>query len=193
MRAPAIRRPAPKRPPRPAGGAHDGLPPSRRRPDRPHALAVVHVDGKPFTGHPGDTLASALLGSGVTLMGRSFKYHRPRGPVTAGSAEPNALMEIGEGARVDPNTRATMVELYEGLSARSQNRWPSLDFDWARELARRGLLSRRASTTRPSCGRRASGRRSTSRSSAVRRPWTGFARTRSRPLREGDAALRRVW
>ena len=96
--------------------------------DRSQTLRFT-FDGKPFTGHPGDTLASALLGSGVTLMGRSFKYHRPRGPVTAGSSEPNALMEIGEGARVDPNTRATMVELYEGLVARSQNRWPSLDFD----------------------------------------------------------------
>ncbi|MFO1089252.1 MAG: sarcosine oxidase subunit alpha family protein [Hyphomicrobiales bacterium] len=96
--------------------------------DRSQALNFT-FDGKAFTGHPGDTLASALMGAGVTLMGRSFKYHRPRGPVTAGSSEPNALMEIGEGARVDPNTRATMVELYEGLVARSQNRWPSLDFD----------------------------------------------------------------
>jgi sarcosine oxidase subunit alpha len=86
-------------------------------------------DGKPFAGHPGDTLASALIANRVHLMGRSFKYHRPRGVVSAGSSEPNALVELGEGGRKEANTRATMVELYDGLIARSQNRWPSLDFD----------------------------------------------------------------
>ncbi|MEQ6250000.1 sarcosine oxidase subunit alpha family protein [Sulfitobacter sp. HNIBRBA3233] len=86
-------------------------------------------DGRHYTGHPGDTLASALLANGVRLMGRSFKYHRPRGPLTAGSEEPNALVELRGGARQEPNTRATTAELYDGLVARSQNRWPSLAFD----------------------------------------------------------------
>jgi sarcosine oxidase subunit alpha len=86
-------------------------------------------DGKRYTGHPGDTLASALLANGVRLMGRSFKYHRPRGPLTAGSEEPNAIVELRSGARQEPNTRATTAELFEGLVARSQNRWPSLQFD----------------------------------------------------------------
>lgn len=86
-------------------------------------------DGKRYQGHPGDTLASALLANGVRLVGRSFKYHRPRGVLSAGSEEPNALVELRTGARQEPNTRATTVELFEGLEARSQNRWPSLDFD----------------------------------------------------------------
>jgi sarcosine oxidase subunit alpha len=86
-------------------------------------------DGKAYTGHPGDTLASALLANGVRLMGRSFKYHRPRGPLTAGSEEPNALVELRDGARQEPNTRATTVELYDGLLAKSQNRVGSLRFD----------------------------------------------------------------
>ena len=86
-------------------------------------------DGKSFKGHPGDTLASALLANGVRLMGRSFKYHRPRGPLTAGSEEPNAIVELRSGARQEPNTRATTAELYDGLVAKSQNRWPSLAFD----------------------------------------------------------------
>jgi methylglutamate dehydrogenase subunit C len=86
-------------------------------------------DGESFQGFAGDSLGSALLANGRMLMGRSFKYHRPRGPVTAGAAEPNALVELRSGGRKEPNTRATMIELYEGLEARSQNRWPSLDFD----------------------------------------------------------------
>ncbi len=86
-------------------------------------------DGKDYKGHPGDTLASALLANNVRLMGRSFKYHRPRGPLTAGSEEPNAIVELRGGARQEPNTRATTAELYDGLMARSQNRWPSLAFD----------------------------------------------------------------
>ena len=86
-------------------------------------------DGKPFEGHPGDTLASALMANGVHLIGRSFKYHRPRGIVCAGSSEPNALVELREGGRKEANTRATVVELFDGLVAKSQNCWPSLDFD----------------------------------------------------------------
>jgi sarcosine oxidase subunit alpha len=87
-------------------------------------------DGRRYAGHPGDTLASALLASGVRLVARSFKYHRPRGILTAGSEEPNALVELRTGARREPNTRATVVELFDGLEARSQNRWPSLALDF---------------------------------------------------------------
>jgi heterotetrameric sarcosine oxidase alpha subunit len=86
-------------------------------------------DGKHYKGHPGDTLASALLANGVRLMGRSFKYHRPRGVLTAGSDEPNALVELRSGGRQEPNTRATVVELFDGLHAAPQNAWPSLRFD----------------------------------------------------------------
>ncbi|TNM62765.1 sarcosine oxidase subunit alpha family protein [Aliirhizobium smilacinae] len=95
-------------------------------------------DGKNYKGFEGDTLASGLLANDQMLMGRSFKYHRPRGPVTAGSSEPNALMTIGTGARSEPNVRATVAELYNGLTAVSQNRWPSLTFDVG---AVNGLLS----------------------------------------------------
>lgn len=86
-------------------------------------------DGQPQSGYVGDTVASALLGAGVKLVARSFKYHRPRGVLTAGSEEPNALLELRSGARREANTRATVAELFDGLEARSQNRWPSLQFD----------------------------------------------------------------
>lgn len=86
-------------------------------------------DGRELVGHPGDTLASALLANGVRLVGRSFKYHRPRGILTAGSEEPNALVTLGEGGRAETNTRATQIELFDGLVARSQNAWPTLAFD----------------------------------------------------------------
>ena len=86
-------------------------------------------DGRDYTGFEGDTLASALLAGGVRLFGRSFKYHRPRGVMTAGSEEPNALVTVGQGAAQVPNVRATQQEIYSGLEARSQNRWPSLGFD----------------------------------------------------------------
>ena len=86
-------------------------------------------DGVRYGGFEGDTVASALLANGVTLMGRSFKYHRPRGVLTAGSEEPNALITTGTGAAQEPNLRATVQEVYEGLTCRSQNAWPSLDFD----------------------------------------------------------------
>ncbi|RUW70353.1 sarcosine oxidase subunit alpha family protein [Mesorhizobium sp. M2A.F.Ca.ET.067.02.1.1] len=86
-------------------------------------------DGKAYQGYPGDTLASALLANDVRLMGRSFKYHRARGLIAAGSEEPNALVELRSDARREPNTRATVVELFDGLAAKSQNRWPSLAFD----------------------------------------------------------------
>ena len=86
-------------------------------------------DGKAYTAQEGDTLAAALLRNGVGLVGRSFKYHRPRGIMTAGVEEPNALVTVGEGGRTEPNTRATDVFVYEGLVAKSQNRWPNLSFD----------------------------------------------------------------
>ncbi len=86
-------------------------------------------DGKSYQGYRGDTLASALLANGVHLVGRSFKYHRPRGIFSAGVEEPNALVQLGRGARSEPNIRATQAEIFEGLEARSQNRWPNLEFD----------------------------------------------------------------
>lgn len=86
-------------------------------------------DNKSFEGFAGDTLASALLAADQKLLGRSFKYHRPRGIVGSGPEEPNALVELRSGARREPNTRATTTELYDGLEAASQNRWPSLEFD----------------------------------------------------------------
>ncbi|MDE3176368.1 MAG: sarcosine oxidase subunit alpha family protein [Pseudomonadota bacterium] len=87
-------------------------------------------DGERFQGLAGDTLASALIANGVHLMGRSFKYHRPRGALSMGSEEPNALVTVNAGkGRLTPNLRATQVEIYEGLRARSQNAWPSLKFD----------------------------------------------------------------
>ncbi|MEP5732294.1 MAG: sarcosine oxidase subunit alpha family protein [Sulfitobacter sp.] len=88
-----------------------------------------HFDGVRYGAFEGDTVASALLANGVCLMGRSFKYHRPRGVLSAGSEEPNALVTIGEGAGREPNVRATTQEVYEGLVVRSQNAWPSLAFD----------------------------------------------------------------
>jgi sarcosine oxidase, subunit alpha len=87
-------------------------------------------DGKSLQGFKGDTLASALLANGVHLVARSFKYHRPRGILAAGAEEPNALVTIqSDAVRTTPNLRATQVELYDGLVAASQNRWPSLSCD----------------------------------------------------------------
>ncbi|MCF3932339.1 sarcosine oxidase subunit alpha family protein [Acuticoccus sp. M5D2P5] len=87
-------------------------------------------DGKPYGALGGDTVASALLANGVHLMGRSFKYHRPRGILSAGSEDANALIGTSRGpGRFEPNTRATMQEVFDGLAAESQNRWPSLGFD----------------------------------------------------------------
>src|SRR3954451_24056815 len=97
--------------------------------DRTRPLRFT-FDGRTYGGFAGDTLASALLANGVHLVGRSFKYHRPRGIMAAGSEEPNALVEIDRGpGRRTPNLRATTVELYDGLVARSQNRYPSLRWD----------------------------------------------------------------
>ena len=98
-------------------------------------------DGKSYSGFAGDTLASALLASGLMLFGRSFKYHRPRGVLGAGSEEPNALVSINRGpGRFTPNLRATNVEIYEGLHAVSQNRWPSLKTDFGAINDRLGMF-----------------------------------------------------
>jgi sarcosine oxidase subunit alpha len=86
-------------------------------------------NGKQLRGYAGDTLASALLANDQMLVGRSFKYHRPRGIVAAGAEEPNGLVNMGEGARFEPNQRVTTTELFDGLTAQSQNHWPSLEFD----------------------------------------------------------------
>ena len=99
--------------------------------DRTRVLRF-HFDGRAFEGHPGDTLASALLANGVHLIGRSFKYHRPRGILSAGAEEPNALVQLGLGAYTEPNRRATEIALSDGLVAHSQNRWPTLGFDLGR-------------------------------------------------------------
>ena len=96
-------------------------------------------NGKKYTGLEGDTLASALLANDVRLVGRSFKYHRPRGIVGSGVEEPNALVQLETGARTLPNYVATQVELYDGLEASSVNCWPSVDFDLR---AVNGLISR---------------------------------------------------
>ena len=86
-------------------------------------------DGNDYKGFEGDTVASALLASGKKLFGRSFKYHRPRGVLTAGSEEPSALLTVGQGAFQDPNIRATTQEIFEGLITKSQNNWPNLHYD----------------------------------------------------------------
>jgi sarcosine oxidase subunit alpha len=96
--------------------------------DRSRTLSFTY-DGQRLFGHGGDTLASALLANGKTLVGRSFKYHRPRGFVAAGVEEPNGLFTVGEGNRAEPNLPGTMIPLAEGLVAKSQNAWPSPHFD----------------------------------------------------------------
>ena len=103
--------------------------PSGGRIDR-SATVRFSVDDEVFAGYVGDTLASAMLANGIHLAGRSFKYHRTRGILTAGPEEPNGLFAIDRGGgRFDPNTRATQIAVFEGLRASSQNRWPSLRFD----------------------------------------------------------------
>ncbi len=114
----------------PTGGRVD-----RSRPVR------FSFDGVSYTGFAGDTLASALLANGVMLFGRSFKYHRPRGLLAAGSEEPNALVSVDRGpGRFTPNLRATNVEVHEGLKAVSQNRWPSLKTDFGAINDRLGMF-----------------------------------------------------
>jgi sarcosine oxidase subunit alpha len=96
--------------------------------DRTRPLAF-RFEGRDYIGYAGDTLASALLANGIRLAGRSFKYHRPRGIMGFGAEEPNALIQLGRGARSSPNLRATEIHLFEGLEARAVNCWPNLRFD----------------------------------------------------------------
>jgi len=114
------------------GGASAALAQSHRLAggsiDRARPLGFS-FDGRAYSGFAGDTLASALVANGVKLVARSFKYHRPRGILTAGAEEPNALVSVMVDGQRDPNTRATTLELTDGLEAVSQNRWPSLGFD----------------------------------------------------------------
>ncbi|HZF15292.1 MAG TPA: 2Fe-2S iron-sulfur cluster-binding protein [Steroidobacteraceae bacterium] len=102
--------------------------PAGGRIDRSRAVEF-RFDARRYQGFAGDTLASALLANGVRVVGRSFKFHRPRGVLSAGVEEPNALVTIGEGGRMEPNARATLLPLTDGLAARSQNAWPRLGFD----------------------------------------------------------------
>jgi sarcosine oxidase, subunit alpha len=104
------------------------LPTGGSRIDRSKAVSFT-FDGKDMRGLAGDTLAAAVMANGQKVFGRSFKYHRPRGVVGLGSEEMNALIGVGTGARHEPNLRATQIELHDGLTAVSQNRWPSLNFD----------------------------------------------------------------
>ena len=98
--------------------------------DRSQTLSF-RFNGKSFSGYAGDTLASALLANGILVVGRSFKLHRARGIVGCGAEEPNAILQIGTGASTLPNQRATQIELYDGLEARTTKGWPSVNFDLA--------------------------------------------------------------
>ena len=89
----------------------------------------INFDGKPLTGFAGDTVAATLLAHGKHLVARSFKYHRPRGIMSAGVEETNALLTLGQGAASEPNIAATVIESHDGLIARTQNAWPSVEFD----------------------------------------------------------------
>ena len=110
---------------------HDGGPcrlPAGGRVDRDQPL-TFRFNGRSLPGLQGDTLASALLANDVRIVGRSFKYHRPRGIVGSGAEEPNAILQIGTGATTLPDQRATQVALYQGLEARTINCWPGPGFD----------------------------------------------------------------
>lgn len=105
--------------------------PSGGRIDRESTIAF-RWQGREYRGHPGDTLASALLANGVRVLGRSFKYHRPRGLLAAGAEEPNALLRVGDGRSAEPLVRATLQPLHAGLEASTGDGWPSLEFDLGR-------------------------------------------------------------
>jgi glycine cleavage system aminomethyltransferase T/NADPH-dependent 2,4-dienoyl-CoA reductase/sulfur reductase-like enzyme len=121
----------------PQGGLPHGSLPHGSLIDRDRELSFT-FDGRAYRGCHGDTLASALLANGVRVVGRSFKYHRPRGIYGLGSEDPSALVRLRTGARSEPNIRATQIELYDGLVAHSQNNWPSLRWDISSAL---GLIS----------------------------------------------------
>ncbi|MEE8303046.1 MAG: 2Fe-2S iron-sulfur cluster-binding protein, partial [Candidatus Tectomicrobia bacterium] len=118
-------------------GSNTNRLPRGGRIDRTKPLRFT-FDGRILEGYEGDTLSSALLAAGVSLVARSFKYHRPRGIYSAGVEEPNALVSLGSGGRHEPNCRTTTTALFDGLAAKSQNCWPSLAFDF---LAVNNLLS----------------------------------------------------
>src|SRR5580692_2415554 len=101
--------------------------PAGTRLDRTRTVSFG-FNGREYSGFQGDTLASALFANQVSLVGRSFKLHRPRGIYSCGIEEPTGLVDIGEGALRTPNMRATLVELSEGLVAASVNCWPSVGF-----------------------------------------------------------------
>ena len=107
--------------------------PQGGRIDRTRTVAFT-FDGRRYVGHPGDTLASALLANGVKVMGRSLKFHRPRGVLSAGIEEPNALFSVDWGSGKIPSIRATVMPALDGLTAQSQNRFPSVNFDLGRVL-----------------------------------------------------------
>ena len=96
-------------------------------------------DGQELQGFQGDTLASALMANGQRVLGRSFKYHRPRGVMSAGVEESGAIVTLGSGNRAEPNAKATLQELYSGLEAYGQNAWPNVRYDLG---AVSGLFSR---------------------------------------------------
>ena len=104
------------------------LPEGGRRIDRSRPMSFT-FNGRKMRGFAGDTVASALIAGGQQLVGRAFKYHRPRGVVAAGAEEPNALLNLGQGKTFEPNARATITEVFDGLQAESQNHWPSLEYD----------------------------------------------------------------
>lgn len=106
--------------------------------DRNTSLTFT-FNGKTFQGHQGDTLASAMLANGIKVVGRSFKYHRPRGILGAGAEEPNAILQIGSTPDAElPNQRAPQTELYDGLDAKVVNAWPSLENDALSMLGKLG-------------------------------------------------------
>ncbi len=100
--------------------------PGRTPRDSTHSFSF---DGRSLQGYRGETVAATLLAHGIHLVGRSFKYHRPRGILAAGIEEPNALLTVGRGAEQEPNIAATVLELHDGLVTRTQNAWPSVGFD----------------------------------------------------------------
>ena len=102
--------------------------PSGGRIDR-SAKLTLSFDGRAVSAYSGDTLASALMADGQSVVARSFKYHRPRGIYSAGVEEPNALVQLHTGAKSEPNARATTLEAYDGLQAKGQNAWPNVRYD----------------------------------------------------------------
>ena len=108
----------------------------RGRIDRSRPLRFV-FNGREMEGFAGDTVASALLANGARVVGRSFKYHRPRGIMAAGAEEPSAILTAGEGARRTPNVRAAIAPLRDGMVVRSQGGWPSVENGCRRAAVRR--------------------------------------------------------